>query len=122
MRQNSQTTVNEFKKLHIKETVLFAIKYIPQLDQTTLEKFLELVNTTGTFGAVSRGELLHKMRLTLKYIPNACPHTLIVLAELLEVPMDEKWPNATASIEAPVQARLSPLAQEAREVKASVGL
>jgi hypothetical protein len=79
--------MREIKKLQVSEAVLFAIDNIPDVDQATLEKFLELVNTTGTFGAMSHEQLRAKMRLTLKYIPNACPHSLLILADLLGIPM-----------------------------------
>jgi hypothetical protein len=68
------------KKLYISETVFFAINNIPAVDRTTLEKFLELVNATGTFGVLSHEQILTKMRLMLRYIPNACPHSLDILS------------------------------------------
>lgn len=80
---------NAYKKLHIQETVLFALKHIPQLDEPTLTALLELVNANGSFGSVSRATLLKKMHLTLKYIPSACPHSLLVLADLLDIPATE---------------------------------
>jgi hypothetical protein len=80
---------NAYKKLHIQETVLFALKHIPQLDEPTLTALLELVNATGSFGSLSRAELLNKMHLTLKYVPSACPHSLLVLADLLDIPAVE---------------------------------
>jgi len=75
----------EFKKNQISDTVAFAIDNIPSVDQHTLEKFLQLVHTTGTFGAITPPQLINKMRLTMKYIPNACAHSLLVIAELLEL-------------------------------------
>lgn len=81
----NQANINAIKKLYVSEMVLFAINSIPEVDQTTLEKFLELVNATGTFGILSHEQILTKMRLTLRYIPNACPRSLQILAELLEI-------------------------------------
>ncbi len=81
----TNTDTGTFKKRHIKEMAQFALNYIPQLDATTLVQFLELVNADGTCGSISRREFLRKMDLTLKYIPNACPHSLFVLADLLEI-------------------------------------
>jgi hypothetical protein len=81
------------KKLYVSETVFFAINNIPEVDHTTLEKFLELVNATGTFGVLSHEQILTKMRLTLRYIPNACPRSLDILAELLEIPMASSFSN-----------------------------
>jgi hypothetical protein len=60
---------------------------IPEVDRTTLEKFLELVNATGTFGTMTQEQLLNKMRLTLRYVPNASRSSLLVLADLLEIPL-----------------------------------
>jgi hypothetical protein len=79
---------NSIKKLYVSETVFFAINNIPLVDRTTLEKFLELVNATGTFGALSHEQILTKMRLTLRYVPNVCPRSLQILAELLDIPVD----------------------------------
>jgi hypothetical protein len=74
------------EKLHIKETVNFAIDNIPQVDKATLEKFVELVNLTGNYGEISHEQLLSKMCLALKYIPNACANSLLILADLLDIP------------------------------------
>jgi hypothetical protein len=74
-----------FKKLQIADTVAFAIENIPSIDERTLEKFLQLIQTTGTFGVMTPEQIANKMRLTLKYIPDACPHSLLVIAELLEL-------------------------------------
>jgi len=73
------------KKLQVADTVAFAIENIPIVDKTTLEKFLQLVHTTGTFGLITQEQIINKMRLTMKYIPDACPHSLLILAELLEL-------------------------------------
>jgi hypothetical protein len=76
---------NEIKKLHVKATVEFAINNIPDIDQDTLEKFLELVNATGNFGPVSEEEIIEKMNLIMKYIPGACGRSLLTVAELLDI-------------------------------------
>ena len=89
---NIVTSAPEIKKLQVTEAVLFAINHIPEADQSTLEKFLDLVHATGTFGAISHEQLLNKMRLTLKYIPEACPHALLILADLLEMPRSSPPP------------------------------
>ena len=99
MRQPTLAT-NEIKKLYLKETVLFAINSIPQVDRTTLEKFLELVNTTGTFGVISHDQIIAKMRLTLKYVPGACVQSLLILADLLEIQgqLFDQWPAGPAQL------------------------
>lgn len=84
--QNSQHfNDSQIKKLHLETTVQFAINHIPSVDQPTLEKYLELVNINGNFGSVSEDELLEKMGLMLKFIPNACEQSLRTLGELLGV-------------------------------------
>lgn len=77
----------QIKKLQVKEAVSFAIENIPEADRATLEKFLAIVNTTGTFGSISHEQIRGKMRFTLKYIPDACPRSLLIVAELLEIPI-----------------------------------
>jgi len=106
------------KKLELKETVLFAINHIPQVNKATLEKFLELVNATGTFGAMSHEQILKKMALTLKYIPNACPQSLLILADLLEIPRQAGQPDLRLPGVEP--ARLLPLFEQLAAQKEEV--
>lgn len=76
---------HRFKKMQLADTVTFAIENIPSVDKHTLDKFLQLVHTTGTFGDMTATQIMNKMVLTLKYVPNACLFTMKVLAELLEL-------------------------------------
>jgi hypothetical protein len=76
---------HEVKKLQVEEMVLFAINHIPQADTVTLKRFLELVNTGGTFGVISHEQILRKMALVLKYIPDASVPSLLILMDLLEI-------------------------------------
>ncbi|MCB0210814.1 MAG: hypothetical protein KDJ52_15860 [Anaerolineae bacterium] len=69
----------------VEAAVHFAAKNIPGVDEGTLHKFLELVNTTSDFGLITKHELLEKMRLIRKYIPSTCQYSLMMLAELLEL-------------------------------------
>ena len=85
MMRNTETPTNEIKKLHLEAVVLFASCNIPEVDPTTLKQFLELVNTSGTFGSISHEQILKKMVMLLKYVPEACPHSLMVLLDLLEI-------------------------------------
>ncbi len=81
-----QTNSNQaIKKLHIKSASIYAINNIPDVDENTLHRFLELINVTGNFGTISTPELLDKMRLICKHIPGSCSYSLYVLAELLEI-------------------------------------
>lgn len=86
-RMNKMTALIDMKisKRQIADAVQFAMNTLPQLDTDTLEKFLRLVNVGGTHGSLSADALLRKMRLALRYVPNACPQSLLVLAELLEL-------------------------------------
>lgn len=84
---------NAIKKLEVRETVLFAINHIPQVDKATLEKFLDLIYATGAFGAMTHEQILTKMALTLKYIPDACPRSLMIVADLLEIPVQVAQSN-----------------------------
>jgi hypothetical protein len=85
MNSTTITSANGIKKLHVKATVEFAINNIPGIDQDTLEKFLELVNATGNFGPISEAEIIEKMNLIMKYIPEACGRSLLTVAELLDI-------------------------------------
>ena len=75
----------EIDKRHVESTILFAMNNIPRADETTLEKFLELVNATGNFGSISGRQLIRKMDLLKKYVPQTCEYSLLALAELLGI-------------------------------------
>lgn len=105
MRQDSRLSHLQFSKRQVRDTVTFACQYIPQLDKATLEKFLELVSTGGTAGNISAETLVRKMTLLLKFVPSACPHSLLTLAELLEVPASEM----PSSLPQPSSSRLMPM-------------
>jgi len=96
MIKSRYTQAKGLKKVHIKEMVLFAINYLPQLDQETLEQFLELVDVEDTYGYVSARELASKMQLMLRHIPEACPYSLQTLASLLDVQLQK--PRSTAKL------------------------
>jgi hypothetical protein len=106
-RKGEATMADTIKKLEVKETVLFAINHIPQVDKATLEKFLELMNATGTFGTITYEQIFRKMVLTLKYIPDASPQSLLILADLLEIPKQVARPDLFLPETEP--ARLMPL-------------
>ena len=97
MSQQSLTQIQSIKKLHVKNTVEFAINNIPGVDEGTLEKFLELVNARGNFGEINEGEIIEKMNLIMKYIPGACARSLLTVAELLDIrfprPVALRMPN-----------------------------
>lgn len=95
MMRNTATPTNEIKKLHLEAVVLFASCNIPEVDPTTLKQFLELINADGTFGTITHEQILKKMVMLLKYVPDACPHSLRVLLDLLEIkPAHHSSPNA----------------------------
>jgi len=83
MKQAAVMSGPEINKRYVENTVLFAINNLPQADETTLERFLELVNATGNFGGISHQQLIHKMNLLRKYVPGTSPYSLLALAELL---------------------------------------
>jgi hypothetical protein len=85
MNEQSLTQIQTIKKLHVKNTVEFAINNIPGVDEGTLEKFLELVNARGNFGEINEGEVIEKMNLIMKYIPGACARSLLTVVELLDI-------------------------------------
>jgi hypothetical protein len=93
MNEAKIAPANEIKKLHVKATVEFAIDNIPDVDQNTLEKFLELVNATGNFGPISEDEIIEKMNLIMKYIPGASGRSLLTVAELLDI----RFPKPTTN-------------------------
>jgi hypothetical protein len=119
MKANLPMQPLAIKKLQLQTTVSFAIEHVPHVHQATLEQLMALVYTDGTHGKISHPQLLAKMRLVLQYLPEACPRSLAILIDLLELPrsgsltllpspdqassrtMDEQpaaWPTATAEI------------------------
>lgn len=87
---NHITNPKTIKKLTITDAVSFATEYLPQLDNHTLEAFLGIVYIGGTHGVLTPQELVGKMKLTLRLYPQACPHSLLVVADLLEIVVDRK--------------------------------
>ncbi len=79
------TDERKIDKKHIATVVLFAVKYIPHTDEATLHKFLELVNTTGSFGWITEQQLLAEMKLMLKHVPSTCQNSLLTVLEFLDV-------------------------------------
>jgi hypothetical protein len=90
MRKNNPVT-GEVKKLHLEAVVLFAINNIPQVDPNTLKQFLELVTAGGSFGSLNHEQILTKMNQVLKYIPDSCSHSLLILMDLLEIKPPEQF-------------------------------
>jgi len=90
----------EIHKRHVAATVQFAVNHIPQADEATLEKFLELVNVDGSFGSITARELLQKMCLLKKHIPATCEDSLMILAELLGI----YWPMTTNNLNLSISA------------------
>lgn len=85
MMGNLATSTKEIKKLQLEQLVSFTIDNIPHADGPTLERFLELVHAGGTFGTISHEQILTKMRLVLKYIPNASVPSFLILMDLLDI-------------------------------------
>jgi len=96
MLKTRRSQARGLKKIHVKEMVLFAINYLPQLDQSTLEQFLDLINSEDSYGYISARELASKMQLMLRHIPDACPYSLQTLASLLDVQLQN--PRAAAKL------------------------
>ena len=96
MLTTKNSHVKGLKQAQVKEMILFAMTYLPQLDQTTLNQFMQLIDDEDIYGYISARELANKMQLILKHIPNACHHSLETLAELLDVQLQN--PKATAKL------------------------
>lgn len=86
MKSNNHN--GKIDKKHISSMASFAIRNIPDADEHTLNKFLELIHTTGSFGSITEEQLFGAMKLTVKYLPNACTFSLLTLLDLLSV----YWP------------------------------
>ncbi len=81
----SANAAPEIKKHSIAAMTTFATNHIPTIDSLTLEKFLELVYVNGTHGSLSDKQLIDKMRLMIKHVPETDVPSLQTLAELLNV-------------------------------------
>lgn len=89
---------NEHKpisKLQIEQTVFFVISHVPNVDSTTLDKFLALINAEKRHVSWGYKELIYKVQLVLKYVPDACPYSLKVLLDLLEAKESKPKKNVT---------------------------
>jgi hypothetical protein len=85
MHHKSTTRAGQIDKKHVATVILFAIKHVPNTDEATLNKFLEMVNLTGSFGWITDEQLLAEMKLMMKYVPGSCADSLLTVIELLNV-------------------------------------
>ena len=72
-------------KRHIAAMAHFAINHIPHIDEATLKMFVELINITGNFNAISHEQVLKKMSLLIQLVPDTCRYSLHTLVELLDI-------------------------------------
>ena len=73
------------EKKYISARIMFAMKNVPGVDQFTLNKLLELLNTTGTFGWITARQLVNDMKLMIKYVPGTSIPTLLIFIDLIDV-------------------------------------
>ncbi len=96
---NSAILTGEIKKLYLEEIILFATNHIPEVDSTTLERFLELVNAGGTFGTISHKQVVWRMNQVLKYTPDGCIRSLVILLDLLGIDSSDKFTHNAGQTE-----------------------
>ena len=85
---------DQIDKRQLKAAIYFAINNVPHIDKATLERFLELVNTTGSHGSIAQKQVIKKMALLMKYVPDTCKHSLLTLSDLLDL----SWPATIESM------------------------
>lgn len=78
-------SARKIHKRHIEAMAQFAIANIPHVDEATLVKFVELINITGNFNAISDRQLLKKTGLFIHLVPGTCRRSLHTLLELLDI-------------------------------------
>jgi hypothetical protein len=76
---------HKIDKQHIATAALFALKHIPHTDEATLHKFLELINTTGSFGWMTEHQLMAAMQLLMRVVPGVSGPSLLAVLEVLNV-------------------------------------
>ena len=90
--------VHRIEKKHVAAMVVYAVRHIPECDEATLHRYLELINLTGSMGWISDEQLVEKMRFMMKHVPGTCRHSLLTLVELLAVYL----PIAVHGVDGPV--------------------
>jgi hypothetical protein len=80
-------------KYEVRKMVTFALNHLPQLDENTLESFMDRINANYGTGRIKPHELASQIQRTGRFYSQACPYTLQVLADLIDVQL--KNPNAT---------------------------
>jgi hypothetical protein len=81
----AEEAASGIEKRYIVAMSTFAIKHIPGTDPVTLEKFIELISVGGTHGSLSDKQLVEKMRIMVKYVPDTNLHSLLTLIELMDI-------------------------------------
>lgn len=83
MNDQKISHAHKIDKKQITAMAIFAMTNIPNTDEFTLKKFLELMNTTGTYGMITCQQFKRTVEVMKKYIPNTCDYSLDVLTDLL---------------------------------------
>lgn len=80
----------KIQKQDIRDAALFALECIPQVNEPTLEGFIELLYASGDTHRVTVQEVVLKMQDILYYSPEACPRSLMVVADLVGISLSEE--------------------------------
>ena len=83
MYKQEQFTECMIDKSHLSAMAIFAINNVPHTDKFTLNKFLEVINTTGSFGSLSLDQIVTIMQWMIKNLPNVKKRSFLTLIELL---------------------------------------
>lgn len=86
----AEDVASGIEKRYIVAMSTFAIKHIPGTDPVTLEKFVELINVGGSHGSISDKQLIDKMRLMVKLVPDTNIPSLLTLVELMDIDLPLK--------------------------------
>ncbi len=85
MSYPNQSLTPKIDRKQVTSMTIFVMNNVPGVDEFTLKKFLELMNTMGSFGSITDQQLKQIMTLMMKYIPDTRQHSLQVLVEHLNI-------------------------------------
>ncbi len=85
MKNRTAFSRQKIDRTQVAAMIRFVMNNIPDTDEFTLRKFMELMCVTGGYGVINPDQLLQIRHQILSYVPGTCKHSLQVLFELLGV-------------------------------------
>lgn len=85
MTHKTRLRPGRLNKREIRDAIDFIRRYVPAMDEATLEQLLVAVAIGGTSGTARTIDLVDTMNFMLANIPDTCVDSLLTVTELLQI-------------------------------------